>query len=224
MELGIQKFQLKIPNKDILQNLRCYYVWEQMSSVYPAMSVENKFNIVKYWRGKKEENFSAFWANMYHITKSVWTGRIQINSSLTLKFWVWSAGCRSENQNVEKLLKLHARVDFVEFFLDVFGGGSAEILHSYYQQHIIKAQRQIDRCLCNLFLGKHGCFFFSNTNPKTRESQGDLGKECLCLCCLVCGRTRNGWCSPSPRAACHSSYFCSFSFSFNRQKEGVLSR
>lgn len=60
MELGIQKFQLKIPNEDILQNLHCYYVWEQMSSVYPAISSENKFNIVKYWRGKKEENFSAF--------------------------------------------------------------------------------------------------------------------------------------------------------------------
>lgn len=60
MELGIQRFQLKMPNKDILQNLCCYYVWEQMSSVYPAISTENKFNIVKYCRGEKEENFSAF--------------------------------------------------------------------------------------------------------------------------------------------------------------------
>lgn len=160
MELGIQKFQLKIPNKDILQNLRCYYVWEQMPGVYPAISTENKFNIVKYWRGKKEENLSAFWANMYHITKSVWTSRIQIWFFTHIKFWVWSAGCRSENQNVEKLLKLHARVDFVEFFLDVFVGGSAEILHSYYQQHIIKARRQIDRCLCNLFFFRETWVFF----------------------------------------------------------------
>lgn len=56
-----------------------------------------------------------------------------------IKFWVWSAGRRSENQNVQKLLNLHAEVDFVGFFWDVFGGGSAEILHSYNQQHIIKA-------------------------------------------------------------------------------------